>query len=202
MGGIPHPEREFAIVSRICSQMPFETSQFKATECYAAFTTILCWTLQRIRSREYPLDELYDELRTSEIRRFCDLQPVAYDDGRLQARDETHGAMLNDLSVFRTDDGRSFGVLEVMISLRNAVAHPEGLRVYPVNRRGFLIGFRFDCRRPGGNDLERWEGPRYQLYLTRNGMTQIAQTLGHRYCDAFGRERPTVEQHARHLVEQ
>ena len=197
MGGIPHPEREYALIHRLCSQMPFDDAEFKATECYAAFNTILCWTLQRIRSGAHPINGLKERLRTQDISTFCDLDAHPFDDGALGKQDETHGATLDDLSMLRTKAGESLKVLEVLISLRDSVAHPEDLRVYPVNRRGFLIGFRFDCRRPKGTGAERWEdGKRYKLYLTRKGMTKIAQTLGKAYCAAFAQAGLQVEQEA------
>lgn len=204
MGGIPHPEREYAVIHRLCSQMPFEYAQFKATECYAAFTTVLCWTLQRIRSgADHPLYPVKEALRTRNITEFCDLTAHPYDDGNLGAEDEAHDGLLDDLNVLRTQGGQPLGVLEVLISLRNSVAHPEDLRIYPINRRGFLIGFRFDCRKPVGGGAERWEnGRRYDVFLTRNGMTRIAQALGEAYCEAFAQLGPVVEQSAIEIGEQ
>ncbi|WP_283639253.1 hypothetical protein [Marinovum algicola] len=203
MGGIPHPEREFAIIQRLSSQMPFDDAEFKATECYAAFTTIFCWTLQRIRSGHHPVIGLKETLRTQDITSFCALTSRPYDDGQLGGQDETHGAMLDDLSVFRTKAGQPLKVLEVLISLRDSVAHPEDLRVYPVNRRGLLIGFRFECRRPRHNGVELWEtGERYEAYLTRQGMTRIAQALGTAYCDAFAQAGPQVADAANVMGEQ
>lgn len=203
MGGIPHLEHEYAVVHRLCSQMPFEDAEFKATETYAAFNTILCWTLQRIRSHEYPFNDLEHQLRSQDITGFCELQPHPYDDGNLGGEDETHGAILDDLSLLRTQYGQPLKVLEVLISLRNAVAHPEDLRVYPVNRRGFLIGFRLECRKPGNTDVERWEnGRQYQLYLTRHGMTKIAQALGEVYCAVFEQRTPQAQGRAIGMGEQ
>ncbi|QBR35780.1 hypothetical protein ETW23_06095 [Leisingera sp. NJS201] len=203
MGGIPHPEREFAVIQRLCSQMPFDDSEFKATECYAAFNTILCWTLQRIRSGADPVTPLQETLRTRDITEFCDLTAHSYDDGNLGAEDEAHGASLDDLSNLTTQDGQPLGVLEVLISLRDSVAHPEDLRVYPVNRRGFLIGFRFECRKPRGQSAERWEnGSQYRLYLTRHGMTKIAQALGEAYCAAFTQVGAGVQDAATEMGEE
>ena len=202
MGAIPHPEREYAIIQRLCSQMPFDGTEFQATECYAAFNAILCWTLQRIRSGEHPIWHLKQALRTQDITTFCELAPHPYDDGNLGGPDETHGATLDDLSVFATDAGQPLKVLEVLISLRDSVAHPEDLRVYPVNRRGFLIGFRFDCRKPNPAGVEVWEdGMSYKVFLTRNGMTAIARTLGAAYCEAFARTGDNVEHAAAEMGE-
>lgn len=203
MGGIPHLEREYAVVNRLCAQMPFDDAEFKATETYAAFNTILCWTLQRVRSGEYPFNDLEQQMRSQDITDFCALEAHPYDDGNLRGQDETHGANLDDLSILRTDAGEPFKVLEVLISLRNAVSHPEDLRVYPINRRGFLIGFRIECRKPGNADIERWESNnRYELYLTRHGMTKIAQDLGRVYCAVFEQKGLQVEQRANAIGEQ
>jgi hypothetical protein len=203
MGGIPHLEHEYAVVHRLCSQMPFEDAEFKATETYAAFNTILCWTLQRIRSHEYPFNDLEHQLRSQDITGFCELQPHPYDDGNLGGEDETHGAILDDLSLLRTQDGQPLKVLEVLISLRNAVAHPEDLSVYPINRRGLLIGFRLECRKPGGTGVARWEnGRQYQLYLTRHGMTTMARALGEAYCSVFEQRTPGAQERAIEMGEQ
>lgn len=203
MGGIPHLEREYAMVHRLCSQMPFEDAEFKATETYAAFNTILCWTLQRIRSREYPFNDLEQQLRIQDITGFCDLQPHPYDDGNLGVQDENHGTMLDDLSILRTEAGQPLKVLEVLVSLRNAVCHPEDLRVYPINRRNFLIGFRIDCRKPRDAEVVRWEnGNQFKLYLTRHGMTKIAQDLGSAYCAVFEQMGRHFEQQANEMGEQ
>jgi hypothetical protein len=177
--------------------MPFENAVYKATESYAAFNTILCWTLQRIRSGEYPMAGLREALRTQAITAFCGIEAHPYDDGKLGQQDETHGAMLDDVSILRTKAGQPLGVLEVLISLRDSMAHPEDLRVYPVNRRGFLIGYRFECRSPKPKGVERWENKRkYKLFLTRHGMTSIAQALGELYCNAFTQDGPQVAEAA------
>ncbi|WP_010142240.1 hypothetical protein [Oceanicola sp. S124] len=203
MGGIPHPEREYAVIHRLCSQMPFEDAEYKATETYAAFTTILCWTLQRIRSREHPVTGLEQSLRNQDITAFCQLDAHPYDDDNLGDGDETHGASLDDLGDLKTAARQPLKALEVLISLRDSVAHPEDLRVYPINRRGYLIGFRFDCRRPRGNGPELWEvGKDYRVFLTRHGMTAIAQSLSAAYCNTFAEVRQQVQQDATAMGEQ
>ena len=132
MGGIPHGEREYAIIDRLQSLLPFDDAEYKASECYAVFSTLLCWTLQRVRSREDPVSGLYDELVETPVTDFLNVQTEAFDDGELGEDDENTDDNLNDLSIFMTAGGETFSAMEVLIALRNAVAHPNISKVHPI----------------------------------------------------------------------
>lgn len=188
MSEIGPDHAEWASVYRWSRLLERPPRGLELTTTYAAYTAILCWCMQRIRRDDGVVALLHKELRGEQFSQFFD-QP------RLRIVSE---APMNDFADFVGDVGR-FSSLDVLIKLRDAVAHGDGGSVTPVNRKGELLGFRFFCAR-----LERrqpvWRG---EVTLDQFGMRDIASKLASRFCEALdlgSGERLSMD--ARRMTEQ
>ena len=168
---------EWATVSRMREMLPSVRRDFEVTQTFTLFTGILCWTLQRIRweGDDTEIAPQMEKLRTH-------LKTVAFAEvaPRLRARPASarsgEDIPFNDLSAFdRT--GHHKNALSVLVALRNAVAHGDARRVFPVNRAGRLIGYRLQCQSEG----RQWAVP---VALDAAGMSIIADELARQFCDA------------------
>ena len=72
-------------------------------------------------------------------------------------------------------DGQT--IEQVLVNLRNAVAHGDARNVRPFNSGAILVGFTFNCA-----DRNGWNG---QITLLRSDMRGIGTELATRYRDAI-----------------
>lgn len=190
---------EWATVNRMREMLPAENAEYKLTLCYALFTGILCWTMQRIRSRPDEGDGIGQVMNGLA----ADLQQLQFVDFvRLRLRrvavaagfdTADRGAMsFNDFSAFNTEFGPS-NAFETLVGLRNAVAHGDARKVSPVNRNGLLIGYRLEC-----NNRKGWQG---SVVLDRDGLTRIATTLADTYCNVLSKSDELFEDEAKRIGE-
>lgn len=161
------------------------------TLTYSLFSTILCWTCQRIRAQD----------RARVIWQTLSAEKAATADwGLLDQITPTERRAgvepLSDLPASR-----------FLIALRNATAHGDDRMVEPVhmadghgaNRR--LIGFAlsvdlFDDRQDHRRDEPRWG--RWVIPLTSMDMRRIGLNLAARFCNELGRD--AQEDATRHVL--
>lgn len=182
MTEITEKHREWATVDRMRDMLGSIRRDYEITQTYTLFAGILCWTIQRIRSKEdgSALTERFRNLRkTLEKEPFDRLLRDLRAAPRSINRDSN--IAFDDLSPF-ADTKETPNSLQVFVALRNAAAHGDARRVTPVNNAGRLTGYKFICGKEDENKgVWTW---RVDIALNRVGMQQIADELATRFCDA------------------
>ena len=185
MGEIRNQDFEWAAIDRMGRMLRRPHPNFQTTHTYSSFVSILCWTVQRIRTSpiqpEKPnyervapdgddnfeiFDTIQIELNDSSIEDFFGALPNASD-------------RLNSL-LLRSEDGQEISALSFVVALRNSVAHGDGRSVKPVNRPDQLVGFEFQLGNP--KFFPSWS---CNTQLNRSAMAQIAGRMVDVFCDRF-----------------
>ncbi|WP_371039465.1 hypothetical protein [Rhodosalinus sp. FB01] len=180
--------------------LPADNAEYKLNQCFALFTGILCWTMQRIQTEPRDEDAISQAMKalTEDLKgqtfhdlvRLC-IRTVGDSDGSQPT--DAAPLPLNDFSAFQEAD-QPFNAFRTLKALRNAVAHGDARRVLPVNQNTTLIGYRLICRENGG-----WEG---EVLLDRHAMAEIAGTLADRFCEAIAALDPSAKDNGSALVEE
>lgn len=119
MGQIQEHAAEYETVRRLAEMLTSTKEDFKATESYALFTTIVCWVIQRART---PANQNGpDDVQAREVG--IALQAVRISDVPWLVQD------LPEMTAF-----------DFFTGIRNAVAHGDGRQIRPLNEGGFLTG--------------------------------------------------------------
>lgn len=130
MGHILQHAAEYETVRRLSEMLKTAKDEYKASESYALFSTIVCWVMQRARTPED--------------------QPNPAD---LQAREV--GKVLREASVgeapWSLQDVPEMTAFDFFISVRNAVAHGDGRQIRPLNEKNILVGQIIPV---AGNDVQ------------------------------------------------
>jgi hypothetical protein len=194
-------EIEYGIVIRFRDMLQASSSMsYNVSFTYALFTSVLCWTLQRIRPPKkrptLPSDlqkhswELWDKLGTEEVESRPWAIPTA-------STDSVPGA----LGPFPAFQKKSFA--STLIALRNAVAHGDDRIVKPYNQerelhhRRELAGFIFKCNEKDKNKMIVWEG---EITLLERDMRRIAEGIANRFLRDAMKVKPMDEQRTRVLI--
>lgn len=194
-------EIEYAIVIRFREMLSLPRGLlYNVSHTYALFSSILCWTLQRIRPpRRKPASpsdmqqqawKLWDDLGNEEI----ESHPWSI------ATADTE-SMQASVAHFPEFQGKS--VASTLVALRNAVAHGDGRIVKPYNERSKvsgrreLLGFTFSCNERDDNRKIIWEG---KITLLEGDMRRLAEGIADRFLrDVMNIEDPT-EHRAKELL--
>ncbi|RCK18831.1 hypothetical protein TH8_21470 [Thalassospira profundimaris] len=119
MGQILEHAAEYETVRRLAEMLKSTKEDYKATESYALFTTIVCWVVQRART---PANQNgNDDVQAREVG--IALQATRISDAPWSVQD------LPEMTAF-----------DFFTSIRNAVAHGDGRQIRPLNENGFLTG--------------------------------------------------------------
>ncbi len=210
MGEITEREVEWATVRRMQQMLHTPHRAFEETHTYSLFNSILCWTLQRIRSvpthpneppnraqrqenarAEDPLfdavDGLQDHLQQTTVERVFP---------GMVAGEQIEEPQINTLPN-RDAEGNEISCLAFLIALRNATAHGDGRKVKPINQNNRLVGFELPLINP--KHFPDWTAV---VRLDRAGMCQISDTLVTNFCNALiNPEDHEAIEHANGLVE-
>lgn len=119
MGQIEEHATEYATVRRLSEMLGTAKEDYKTTESYALFTTIVCWVMQRART---PADR------------------AAW--GDVQAREvgiALQGDRISD-APWLIEGLPEMTACDFFISVRNAVAHGDGRKIHPLNENNILVG--------------------------------------------------------------
>lgn len=156
---------EWAVIHRwreILSDPP--DTEFDVTFAFAAFSAIVCWTVQRMRA---PNDS-----RTKPA--WVDLGNICFADFIANSAGVPPSLPV-ELATLSAADG--------IVWVRHVLAHGDARNIRPMNstpgRRGEvrLLGFRLTG-----------SGPAAALDLDANTMKSFAISLADRFCDAFGHQ--------------
>lgn len=140
MGHILQHAAEYETVRRLAEMLVSAKEDYKTTESYALFTTIVCWVMQRART---PVNG------TNLADRQAREVGIALQGTRISAEPWSLNT-IPDMTVF-----------DFFIAVRNAVAHGDGRQITPLNEKGILVGqfvpiggtkirlYRTDMRRLG-----------------------------------------------------
>jgi hypothetical protein len=186
---------EWATVDRLREMLAAVNEDYKVTNTYALFTAILCWVAQRIRAQgNGPIDvrarALYDEIARERA-----IDPT----WALTAEGE-HPQLLDFKFTERSEvqNVAEIPMTDLLIALRNAVAHGDARKILPINHNGWLVGQRFLVSATDGRRL-LWTG---RVDLRRAEMRRISATLATRFCAALAHARPRFADEARMVHEE
>jgi hypothetical protein len=176
---------EWAVVDRMrimLEQPPHPT--FNVTNTYALFATVLCWVMQRIRSRD---NNSRDDQTAREVFEKLSNAEVKDDPWRIHVTPIRHRVLIGSASVWvpAPSNFEEHKVADFLINLRDATAHGDARKVspfnVPVSREHLLVGFNFACEK----FKERksiWKGT---ITLLEDDMRRIGIQLARIYCDAL-----------------
>ena len=171
---ITEAEKEFATVQRLREMLASIPSDvpYRVTLSHALFTSILCWSVQRLRAKDDRAREAWGRLEAERI----DIAPwsIPVDpERRPQAR-----------GVGPFPEFRSFTAARLLSCLRNAVAHGDERRISPYNHPGrtTLIGHKYACVEKDRAGAETFRG---SLVLLRDDMKRIGCALADRHCETM-----------------
>jgi hypothetical protein len=186
---------EWATVDRLREMLAAVNEDYKVTNTYALFTAILCWVAQRIRAQgDGPIDvrarALYDEIARER----------AVDPPWGLTAEGEHPQLLDFNFTERSEvqNVAEVPMSDLLIALRNAVAHGDARKILPINHNGWLVGQRFLVSATEGRRL-LWTG---RVDLRRAEMRRISATLAERFCAALAHARPRFADEARMVHEE
>lgn len=172
MGQILEHAAEYETVRRLSEMLGSAKEDYKATESYALFATIVCWVMQRARTpanRNDPADVQAREVGIA-------LQGVRISAEPWLVKE------IPDMTVF-----------DFFIELRNTIAHGDGRRIKPLNESGILKGQIISI---AGNELELRRPDMQRLGSALAGLF-CANMSGHEtegnLLDAVGQINPKEE---------
>lgn len=165
MTSITKEHAEWAVVDRLRAMLD-ETphAEYNVTQSYGMCVAILAWVMQRVRTPANQAESPEDRIARM-VKSDLDRQSAAALPWKLQTA-------MPDCSDFK-----GFTASQFLVWLRDASCHGDARQVFPVNRGGCLIGFKF--RATARNDQER------SLVLTERDLRRIGLGLATMYCDAL-----------------
>lgn len=175
---------EWAVVDRL-GQMLLEADQspFEVTQTYALFSSILCWTVQRLRSPHSEIDGV--AIAARQLWNVWKQQDIASDPWCIWTDPSDRNFLANGKTIkvpnpsnFEDHDAARF-----LENLRNAVAHGDARTVQPFNVGSHLHGFTFQCAEYSGRGKAKslvWAG---EMTLLKSDMVHIGSTIVRRFCD-------------------
>lgn len=119
MGHILQHAAEYETVRRLAEMLTTTKEDYKTTESYALFATIVCWVMQRART---PVNR--NDLADRQAREVG----IALQESRVRAEPWSLDS-IPDMTAF-----------DFFIAVRNAVAHGDGRQIRPLNEKGILVG--------------------------------------------------------------
>jgi hypothetical protein len=169
---------EWAVVDRLRRMLQSPPHpEFSVTNSYALFTSILCWTVQRIRAGDSAEgDKLLGKLEGRKVE-----EPPWSISTTSPEVVPISDAGASKVGPFPDFAGRN--VYQFIIDLRNAVAHGDARRVKPFHEVGRdgeqLAGFIFICGKT--------ETPVRTITLLESDMRRIGIALADVFCKALRR---------------
>lgn len=187
---------EWAVVDRLRRMLEAPPHpEFNVTHTYALFTAILCWTTQRIRTKE---KSVVDQLASAVLKR---LQLMKVEDPPWSIMtDRTPPAQLHGVGLFPKFRGLSAD--RFIVALRNATAHGDARSIKPfhsvstVADRRSLTGFTFDCsetKKKNGKSVVIWSG---SITLLERDLRRIGIGLAEFFCHSLQMAQKESDAHA------
>jgi hypothetical protein len=182
MGLIAKEHAEWAVVDRLRQMLEVPQGEFKATQSFALFSSILCWVMQHIRIKhgqqvtdgDKAAAVLYEEL---------DKELIASEPWNVRTdpagRIEPVGS--RGVAIPAPQGFEEHTAARFLKNLRDAMAHGDARTVEPFNDGDWLVGFTFNCSEHPRGELV-WEG---KITLIRSDFQRLGSLLATRYCDAM-----------------
>ena len=189
MTAISGESKEFATVQRLGEMLRNIPARepYRVTLTHALFTSILCWSVQRLRAPEPRAHEAWTQLEGEPVEDAPWSVPV----------DPAQKPQARGVGPFPEFQG--FSSARLLVALRNAVAHGDDRRIAPWNRGDSLVGHKFTCVETDKRGRKTFRGT---IILLREDMRRIGCALADRHCEALnaasGRD---LSGEARHLRE-
>lgn len=191
MGQIPREHAEWAVVDRLRQMLDDPKDEYRASQSYALFSSILCWVMQHMRiHKDYQFTN--GDRAASALLAELEREPIDGEPWRIwstaDARIEGPG-----MTVPRPDGFENHNAARLLRNLRDAMAHGDARKVQPFNHGEVLVGFSFDCSELRNRQVV-WQG---RIVLLRSDMRRIGCALASRYCNAIRAADETGELEAR-----
>jgi hypothetical protein len=160
---------EWAVVDRLRAMLN-ETphAEYNVTQSYGLCVAILAWVMQRVRTPEKQ-DNSQEDLAAISVKAALDAQNVESLPWGLKTSGP--GSLSGDFMGFT-----AFNFLKW---LRDASCHGDARKVFPENRNGKLIGFKFQMKSDSDQKVR-------SLVLMEADLRRIGSALADMYCKALG----------------
>lgn len=154
-------------------------ARFNVTQSYALCASVLCWVMQRIRTRLPEISTCADRAAAEMFQKWSITRPSETPWGAAISGVErivTFGQ--TRLSLPKSERFEDHDVARFLKNLRDACAHGDGRTVVPFNRKSQLIGFTFNCE----EKRRYWSG---RVTLIESDFRAIGGWVARSYCDAL-----------------
>jgi hypothetical protein len=175
---------EWTVIRRFRLMLEEMHPTFNVSHSYALFQAILCWVVQHSRMKSSDIRQDGNKVKDMKARSVAEA---------LQEKDANQDPWYLSLgSEIRVEQAVSFvfsvpppvgfegkSLWDVLVALRDAIAHGDARTVEPFNVGGVIAGFTFKCAEDPrkGN----WTG---QITLLEQDMRRIGIELAEKYCQA------------------
>ena len=187
MTEITRDHAEWAVVDRLRAMLN-ETphAEYNVTQSYGLCVAILAWVMQRVRTPENAANSQEDCAAIS-VKAALDGQSVEALPWGLQT-----GGPAGRVPV--CSDFRGFTAFNFLKWLRDASCHGDARQVFPENKNGELIGFKFQMKSDSDQKIR-------SLVLRETDLRRIGSALADMYCKALSGSESFYED-ARSMREQ
>ena len=187
MTEITRDHAEWAVVDRLRAMLN-ETphAEYNVTQSYGLCVAILAWVMQRVRTPENAANSQEDCAAIS-VKAALDGQSVEALPWGLQT-----GGPAGRVPV--CSDFRGFTAFNFLKWLRDASCHGDARKVFPENKNGELIGFKFQMKSDSDQKIR-------SLVLRETDLRRIGSALADMYCKALSGSESFYED-ARSMREQ
>ena len=170
---------EYAVVQRLRDMLNDARNPYKVTAAYSFFTSILCWSAQRIRRPLQGNDTAFD-IAAKRLWDGLNKELITSQPWSIRIEETMVVEIQKSLkqSALASADFRDHSVARFIGNLRNAVAHGDARTVRPFNHGGKLVGFEFQCVEKDKKKVT-WSG---KVVLLRSDMVRVADEIASRFC--------------------
>lgn len=174
MTAITSDHVEWAVVDRLRAMLS-ETphADYNVTQSYGLCVAILAWVMQRVRTPEIQTESLQDRAAIS-VKEKLDAQKVEVAPWELKTSQPIHCEF------------KDFSAFDFLKWLRDASCHGDARKVFPENKNGELVGFRFRMKSDSDQKVR-------SLVLMEVDLRRIGSALADIYCAALKGSESFVE---------
>ena len=205
---------EYASIKRMRDIMVSIPDQDEVTHTYAMFTTILCWTVQRLRSGPNCKDAMGK--KAHELWKTLERESIEDSPWCIRTSAFVMDDKVRDISHTKSfPEFKGFKVSKFLTVLRNSVAHGDGRNIRPINikikGKQYLNSYEFTCtdkknkcdknsHKPAQKlDIDApWAG---KIELTRADMRDLGREVADRFCNALAADDEEFVRYANQIGE-
>lgn len=169
MTEITKAHAEWAVVDRLRAMLNEPPhAEYNVTQAYGFCVAILAWVMQRVRTPGNPANSQQD-LAAISVKAALEGQSMGELPWRLKASGPGSAS----------GDFMGFTAFSFLKWLRDASCHGDARKVFPENKDGELIGFKFQMKSDGDQKVR-------SLVLMEHDLRRIGSALADMYCKALG----------------